>query len=39
MKNKHRSLTKNEIVEFDLIKTENGYKTKKLIINSRLEYI
>ena len=29
--NKHRSLTKDEIVEFDLIKTENGYKAKNVL--------
>lgn len=29
--NKHRSLTKDEIVEFDLIKTETGYKAKNVL--------
>lgn len=29
--NKHWSLTKNEIVEFDLIKSENGYKAKNVL--------
>ena len=33
--NGHKSLIKDEVVEFELIKTENGYKAKNVVsVNS-----
>ena len=30
-KNKHKSLVKGEIIEFELVKTDNGYKAKNVL--------